>query len=56
MTHTTSDLASYKLPFEKKKLVASVLILESESLEDVQTFIETDAYYTNDVVSQRAPF
>ena len=54
--HTTSDLASYKLPFEKKKLVDSVLIFESESLEEVQKFIETDAYYTNDVVSQRASF
>lgn len=49
--HAMSDLATIKQPFEKKRLVATSLIFESNSIEEVQKFIETDAYYTSDIVS-----
>lgn len=49
--HITTELASFGLPHDKKKYVGSVLIIESETPEEVQKFIEADVYYTNEVVS-----
>lgn len=49
--HGVTDMASFHLPREKKKSVGSVLIVESESLEEIQKFLEADVFYTNDIVS-----
>lgn len=49
--HGVTDMASFNLPREKKKSVGSVLIIESESLEEVQQFLEADVFYTNGIVS-----
>lgn len=43
------------LPHDKKKYVGSVLIIESETPEEVQKFIEADVYYKNEVVSVALP-
>lgn len=53
--HITTDLASFGLPHDKKKYVGSVLIIESETPEEVQKFIEADVYYKNEVVSVALP-
>lgn len=49
--HGVTDMASFHLPREKKKSVGSVLIIESDSLEEIQKFLEADVFYTNDIVS-----
>ena len=38
---------------EQKKMVGSVLIIEAESLDEVRKMVESDIYYTSNVVRSR---
>ena len=36
---------------ENRKMVGSYMVIETDTLEEVEEFIKTDAYYTENVVS-----
>lgn len=48
--HTITDRDSLDLPVDKKVFTGSVVIFESETIQEVEKFIETDMFYKDDIV------
>lgn len=43
------------LPGAEKKMNGSLLVVEASSIEEVKNIVETDVFYSNDVVSPVVP-
>lgn len=48
--HTITDRDSLDLPVDKKVFTGSVVIFESETIQEVEKFIETDMFYRDEIV------